>query len=242
MKILKAIFALMLIAALITSCSDGRVSSDGDLLIDKQTNITYRVAPSCYEPVALGKEHSRSNKQGYEKIYYLLGELSGNEWLTDSEYNVYRALGVKLPTLEEMNCQRMLVCEEGDTLVSINDVTDAQSVKALINAYLNGERAEYIGLKADSVLKLKLRSALYPYIQYSLTYYEYENGCILKDTTDDIASYKYLTDDDGVEISVEQNADGSYTVTYNYGKYFIRNESDGTFVRVGQDVYDIIRG
>ena len=136
----------------------------------------------------------------------------------------------------------MLVCEEVDTLVSINDVTDAQSVKALINAYLNGERAEYIGLKADSVLKLKLRSALYPYIQYSLTYYEYENGCILKDTTDDIASYKYLTNDDGVEISVDQNADGSYTVTYNYGKYFIRNESDGTFVRVGQDVYDIIRG
>lgn len=242
MKILKAIFALVLVASVITSCSDGRISSDGDVLIDKQTNITYKVAPSCYEPVSLGKEHSKSNKQGYEKIYYLLGELSSNEWLTDSEYNVYYATGIKLPTLEEMSCQRLLVCEEGDSLVSINDVTDAQSVKALIDAYLNGERAEYIGLKADSVLKLKLRSAIYPYIQYSLTYYEYENGCILTDATDDIATYKYLADESEADISVEQNADGSYTVTYDYGKYFIRNESDGTFVRVGQEVHDIVWG
>ena len=242
MKTVKTIMVVLLLCVLLVSCADARFASSGNVLVDNKTNIEYNVAPGCYEPVSLGKEVAKVDKGSYEKIYYQIGELSINEWLTDNSYNVFYADGVKLPTFEEMMFNRILVCEEYDQLVCINDITDSSLVSALIDGYNNGTPSKYMEFKADEVLKLKFRSAIYPYLQYSLTYYEYTDGCFFEDTTDDIENYKYLTNDEFVDITVDPNDDGTYTVRYDYGKYFIRNEADGTFVKVGEEVHEIIRG
>ena len=240
MKVLKTAICVLLMCVALVSCANKRLTPSGDKLVDGKTDIEYNVAPMCYEPVSLGKEFARSDRQDYEITYYQMGELSTDEWLCDGEYNVYYADGVKLPTFEEMSINRILVCQEDEALISIKDITDEELVLAVIDAYKNGEATEYIGLKADIALKLKFRSAIYPYLQYSLSYYEYTDGCIIEDKTDDISSYKYFTTDKSVEITTTENDDGTYTVTYNYGKYFIRNESDGTFVKVSEELYKII--
>ena len=242
MRSIKTVVLLLLACLLLSSCAGTRFSSDGSMLIDKNTKIEYNVAPSCYEPVSLGAEVTRDDNGSHKKTYYQVGTLSTDEWLTDDLYNVYYAKGIKLPTLEEMMCNRLLVCDDGEQLIALLDVTDADAVSAVISAYLNGEPSKYVSLGEHSSLKLKFRSAIYPYLQYSLTYYEYPNGCAYEDTTNDIENYKYLANDEFVDISVVDNGDGTYTVRYDYGKYFIRNESDGTYVKVGEDVASIIRG
>ena len=240
MKVLKMAICVLLACVVLASCANKRLMPSGDKLVDGKTDIEYNVASASYEPVSLGKEFARSDRQGYEITYYQIGELSTDEWLCDGEYNVYYADGVKLPSFEEMNFNRILVCQEDEALVSIKDITEKKLVLAVIDGYKNGEASEYIGLKADVILELKFRSAIYPYLQYSLSYYEYTDGCIIEDKTDDISSYKYITADESVEITTTENDDGSYTVTYNYGKYFIRNESDGAFVKVSEKLHEII--
>ena len=242
MKIIKTALIMLIACIALVSCANSRFSSSGTLLKDKHTNTEYNVAPSCYEPVSLGKEIAREDKGSYEKVYYQMGELSESEWLTDDSYNVFYAEGIKLPTFEEMMCNRLLVCKDTDQLVSLFDITDSTLVSAVIEGYLNGEPSKYISLGSHSVLKLKFRSAVYPYLQYSLTYYEYPDGCVYEDTTSDIENYKYLANDEFVDISVTENSDGTYTVRYDYGSYFIHNEADGTYVKVGKDLADIIRG
>lgn len=240
MKFLKVAICALLVCVLLCSCANKRLTPSGDKLVDKKTGIEYNVAPACYEPVSLGKEFARSDRQDYEVTYYQLGELSSEEWLCDGEYNVYYTDGVKLPSFDEMMINRVLVCREDQTLVGIKDITDESLVSAIIDGYKNGQATEYVGLKADVIYELKLRSPIYPYMQYTLSYYEYKDGCVLTDKTDDIENYKYFVSDDLVGITTEQNEDGSYTVTYNYGKYFIRNEADGSFIKLSDELGQII--
>ena len=240
MKLLKVAICALVLCLLLCSCANKRLTPSGDKLVDGKTGIEYNVAPSCYEPVSFGKEFAKSDRKDYEITYYQLGELSSEEWLCDGEYNVYYTDGVKLPSFDEMMINRVLVCREDQTLIGIKDITDEALVAAIVDGYKKGQATEYVGLKADVIYELKFRSAIYPYLQYTLSYYEYKDGCVLTDKTDDIENYKYFASDDLVDITTEQNEDGSYTVTYNYGKYFIRNEADGSFVKLSDELGQII--
>ena len=240
MRFIKIAICALVLCLLFCSCSNKRLTPSGDKLVDGKTGIRYNVAPVCYEPVTLGKEFARSDRQDYEVVYFLLGELSSSEWLCDGEYNVYYTDGVKLPTFEQMMINRILVCREDQNLIAIKDITDEALVDLVIDGYKSAPQTEYVGLKADVIYEIKFRSAIYPYIQYSLSYYEYKNGCVLTDKTDDIENYKYFASEDVVDITIVQNEDGSYTITYDYGKYFIRNEADGSFVRLSDEVGAII--
>ena len=242
MKILKTGIAIFISLILLVSCSSPRFSSSGETLIDNETGISYNVAPFCYEPTSLGEEISRFDNGAYEKTYYRIGDIAGEEWITDDAYNVFYAEGVKLPTLLEMSCNRLLVCEDGTQLIALRDITDGELVSAVIEGYVNGEPSKRVALGEHTALKLKFRSAVYPQLQYSLTYYEYKNGCVYEDVTDDLENYEYLVNDEFVDISVIENQDGTYTVRYDYGKYFILNEADGTYVKVSEDVAKIIGG
>ena len=240
MKIFKIAICILLTCLILCACTNKRLTPNGEKLIDNKTGIEYNVAPSCYEPIGLGTEYARSDRQGYDVTYYRIGELSPLEWLTDGEYNVYYANGVTLPSFDEMSFNRIVVCEEYDALISVKDITDASLVNKVIDGYKNAQETEYLGLKADAVYKLKFRSAIYPYIQYSLTYYEYTDGCKVQVNVDDITTYEYYTNDESVTITTAENSDGGWTVTYDYGKYFIRNEYTGDFFKVSDELADIV--
>lgn len=239
----KKIFVVVLLIALMMTCvcsCNSKFNYDGDMLVNKKSGIKYNYAPFCYEPTELGKKYATQKISGIETVYYTIGDLPENEWLANEDLTVFYAEGVHLPTFEEMSPDRILVCEEDYTTSSVADITDSDTVAKIIGEYRNGFSFESSYVIANTKYSLKFRSSSYPYLQYSLSYLEYEEGLVISDKVENTEDYKYLFDEKDVEISMIQNDDGSTTVKYDLGKYFLYSKWDGVFVRIGSTLTDKI--
>lgn len=233
--------ALLIAVTMICVCScSSKFNYDGDMLVDKKSGIKYNYAPFNYEPTELGKKYATQKVSGIEAVYYTIGDLSANEWLANEDLTVFYAEGVHLPTFEEMSPDRILVCEEDYTTSSIADITDSEAVTKILEEYKNGFSFESSSVIVSTKYSLKFRSSSYPYLQYSLSYLEYEEGLVISDKIESTEDYKYLFDEKEVEISLIQNDDGSTTVKYDLGKYFLYSKWDGVFVRIGSTLSDKI--
>lgn len=170
-KIMRALSLAVICGALLLSGCSGAakvVYQDG-MFVDKTHHVNYLDASISYEPVSLGEEYAQC---GSGKLYMITGT-DPKEWLTDT-YGVYYAEGVKLPTLPKMQPDNVQICIVSSISVGIGEITDADTIAALVDALENGERVSVpVG---ETSYQLKFRSAAVPYLQYCVTYVKCSDG------------------------------------------------------------------
>lgn len=176
--------ALLLSALLCQSCSGTLVNltyKDGQL-INKRLKLCYNAASTSYEPVSVGEAYGY-----YGDIDMTLYEITGldpREWLTQ-EYagtatTIFYNEDIVLPTLSEMDPNKMFICLNEAITFSIATVEDEAVIDELINLFENGEETEWPLIDSTVIYNLKFLSEdNYPHIYYNLIYGEFEEGCFL---------------------------------------------------------------
>ncbi len=238
MKKISLLAILLAVVLLICSCGNcscakkSKFRYENDMIVDEKTGIKYECAPFAYQPVSFGAKYATQEKSGIVTEYYQLGDMPTDKWLTNEDLCVFYAQGVELPSFEELNSNRILICEKGEQTVSLFDITDKEKVQSVIDEYLGARRIKGNPARSDVQYLLNFRGDSYPFLQYSLEYLEYEGGLVIYDKTDDISSYKYQYSESEAKISHEQNEDGSFTVSYDLGKYFIYSRYEGFYCQI----------
>ena len=185
-KTMKSIICLLSAAALLTSCSGTLVNlkyEDGQM-INKRLGLAYTPAPITYEPVALGEAYAY-----YEKAKMTLYQIEGvdaEDWLSQayagSATTIFYSDDYTLPTLSEIDPDKIYVCSNEEITYSIATVEDKEIINTLIDLFQNGEFAEWPLVDAINTFELKFHSDNnYPFLYYNLTYGEFPEGKFLYD-------------------------------------------------------------
>ena len=185
---MKRIISLALAIAFVLSlCSCKKTvnmeyTESGDL--EGENGVLYKYAPLGYEPTVQGEEYGLIKGVMEEKLYKI-GDEDPESWLT-TEYSgsatlVFYNEKIDLPTLSEMKCDTVFICEQDVNTYSVATVGgedskdvdgDREVIKALVEAVCDTESENEIWPRADAkeTFRLKMYSEKYPAIYYSLTY------------------------------------------------------------------------
>ncbi len=178
--------SLALAALLLSGCSGTLVNlkyEDGKML-NKRLGLSYLAAPTNYEPVSVGEAYGY-----YEKADMTLYEIKGldpKEWLTQSyagsATTIFYDDDITLPTLAELNPNKIYITESESVTVSIGTVDDPAVIANVVDLFVNGTYAEWPLIDSYKIYELKFYSEEnYPHIYYNLTYGEFEEGVFLYD-------------------------------------------------------------
>ena len=219
-----------------------KLETKQDGYYNEKLEVYYSIAPSSYEAMGYIKEAYAVDSHDF--TFHIVTDPNGNradaaQWLYDATnaallYNSDN----KLPTLEEMKPDAVDFFVEGNTRVNLVSVSDAEEIKAIIDCLDNPFcKKSSIRSELKDSYGLRFTSDGYKYIAYVLDYvefsqniYEYEKAEGYTDVADIEARYDFK---DGVEYEIIAEEDGSYTVKYNYGKYFIYDENVGRYYMAG---------
>ena len=178
--------SLGLAVLLLSSCSGTLVNLkyEGGQMINKRLGLAYTPAPTNYEPVSVGEAYGY-----YEKSDMTLYEIKGldpKEWLTQayagSATTIFYSDDSTLPTLSELEPNKIYVTEGESVTVSINTVDDQTVINKVIDLFENGTYTEWPLVDAYKTYELKFYSEeKYPHIYYNLTYGEFAEGIFLYD-------------------------------------------------------------
>jgi len=154
--------SLGLAVLLLSSCSGTLVNlkyEDGQM-INKRLGLAYTPAPTNYEPVSVGEAYGY-----YEKSDMTLYEIKGldpKEWLTQayagSATTIFYSDDSTLPTLSELEPNKIYVTEGESVTVSINTVDDQTVINKVIDLFENGTYAEWPLVDAYKTYELKFYS------------------------------------------------------------------------------------
>lgn len=184
--------AVLLAASLLCSCSSLKkftYDSDG-VLTGAGAGNGYRYAPLGYEPVAVGDGYALIDNE-MQEVLYRIGHEDPEKWLT-TEYvgsatMVYYSTDIDLPDLREMEPEKVLFCDRGDTPNCIYTIDKQDGDRALIEKLvelLYGEEAEEgIWPRSDinESYSLKFYSSDWPAIYYNVTYADCAGGNFIYD-------------------------------------------------------------
>jgi len=184
-RFLSLILALTIVAVSLASCKKVvkmEYTDEGDLRCENGT--VYKYAPLGYEPTVQGEEYGLIEGVMEEKLYKI-GDISPDEWLT-TEYAgsatlVFYNADLDLPTLSEMKCDTVYICEQDVNTYSVATVggedskdldRDRDVINKLLEAVCDTEAENEIWPRGDAkeTFRLKMYSADWPAIYYSLTY------------------------------------------------------------------------
>lgn len=170
--------ALCLVTLSLCACSKEKYefkTDENGNFVHPNTNVTYNVAPACYE--ALGTGETVVVEQGFFQFYEVNGSQS-QSWLYDRSVGmlIYDA-SLTLPTLLDMNVREVRVEKDG---LTESTVTASETIAALKSLYLEGESVPYNNTVASLVLSLRFCSADID-ICYVITYIEYAEDYIITD-------------------------------------------------------------
>ena len=173
--------AVLCAALLLCGCSKlHKLHSDGDVYVDRTTGVSYSPLSSCYEPVSRGEEYAKLDLAGVRYTLHAIGELAPTEYLCTVYNDVYCAEGVRVPTFEEWDISALYVCTNtamtaAALVLDADNGTDAQLIRSLRDAYLNGTRVTYPSFYtvAESYT-LRYAADNANGLYYCMTYIEYE--------------------------------------------------------------------
>lgn len=178
--------SLGLALIILSSCSGTLVNLkyENGQMINKRLGLAYTPAPTNYEPVSVGEAYAY-----YEKSDMTLYEIKGlnpKDWLTQayagSATTIFYSDDSTLPTLAELEPNKIYVTEGDSVTISIVTVDDIDAINEVIDLFENGEYAEWPLINAYTTYELKFYSEeKYPHIYYNLTYGEFEEGVFLYD-------------------------------------------------------------
>lgn len=175
---------LLLSALLSTSCGSLVVlsKSDDGMLVNKSKGLEYTYAPTYIEPVSVGDEYAVYKRSGMT-LYEIPG-LDPTQWLCE-EYTgssmVFYSPDIEIPTLEEFAPVTVYICVSDEITIAVATVDDAETIAAVVDAYMNGEEVTYPLVDSIAYYQLKFASDTYKGIYYNLTYAVFDEGYFIYD-------------------------------------------------------------
>ena len=173
---------LLLLAVVLAGCSnlvtlkyvDGKFTGGG---------CVYLPASPLYEPTMVGDAYAYYKKS--DVTWYTIGENDPTLWLTEayagSMTTVLHAESITLPSLRELNPEKIIVCQSDEVTIGLCEITDAEVIAAVVDCFENGDSAEWPVIGSMLSLDLKFYSSAWPQIYMNLAYDEFESGTFLYD-------------------------------------------------------------
>jgi len=227
--------ATLMLAVLLacTSCSSVTVmeSKDG-AYVNPDTGIVYHPAPANYESVAVNKAEviaSLGSADMEETYLYAIDGVTTKQFLTTSYNDVFYADGIVLPTLRQMNANRVLFTQTKVLTASLVQISEVDVLEKLVSAYEGtGFDSELMIFEDGCIRKLdfrlKFESADYPSIYYTLDYYSYSKEITLWEPIADAEHFEILYP--GVEVTTAEENGYLYAV-YHFGTDFLYDHVTG---------------
>lgn len=236
-KTLVAAISCLMPLLLLMSCAENKLIARQNGLYDEKNKIYYVYAPLNAEAVDYGDEICFKDAHNY--TYRALYDLNGNECDTDkliydseSRTLLYNS-EFGFPELSEFEPNRATFYIEENSAVILTSDDNPISVAELARTIENPS-IQYDALPAAETYRLKLYSEKYPYFTYYFIYIEYSKDKLVDDKVATLDGYSFRK---GVPHTETVNEDGSVTVTYNYGKYFLYDRNSG-LCHMAQYVHD----
>jgi len=181
---LRTVFAAVLASLLLSSCGgDGLVPlkyEDG-LFVNGSRDLSYVPAEINYEPTEMGEAYAYY-KHGNITLY-AIGENDPALWLTENyaggATTVFHDDSITLPTLAELNAEKIIVCLSADVNVAIMDITEADTIRAVTDLFAGGEECDWPLVDGTLRYDLKFYSSAWPQIYMNLIYGEFPEGKFL---------------------------------------------------------------
>jgi hypothetical protein len=149
---------------------------EGSNVVDKRHGITYELAPMC-NSVDIEKDELYAKYKDTE-FYKVVGIPVEIMLATETMgvIDVYYNVEYPLPTFEEFNADKALICAVEKISYAVGAMTPEQAQKAA-DLLINGERCDYPNaIDNDSVLHVYFGSNETPYVYYSVRYFEDYSG------------------------------------------------------------------
>ena len=149
--------------------------SDRQVYVMKSSGIEYNYASASYEPVTYLDKYA---KFGSNWMYNLL-DTDPEKWLYSDIGLMFYAKGEKLPTLSEMDPDKMFICTED---VCIGTVSRGETLDRLIKYISEGEAV--VRPESDEMLysyTCRFASKEYSWLYYSVTFIHTDRGNYLVD-------------------------------------------------------------
>ncbi|MBR2459645.1 MAG: hypothetical protein IKB34_00225 [Clostridia bacterium] len=155
-----------------------RSEDGGSTLTDPRKDITYELAPMCYEPVAYDVHSGVYAKYG-DTEYYMVRDADPTKYLCTIDMNVYDlyyANDISLPSLAEFAPNYTRVCKVEAIAVMIGSI-EAEDTEKLVDYYLSANTVDSSLISGvEETLYLKFMSEEYNFMYYNLVYYKTKNG------------------------------------------------------------------
>ena len=229
------IFTLTLLVCLSTlvSCAQNALLNRQGGLYDEKEQIYYSYAPMSVEAISYSPKAHIVDAYGY--TYHPVYDMKNNKCSTsdllyepDGHTLIYNS-EMGFPTILEFEASSAIFYISGDSDQRLSSVDDAAETVKLTEVFRNPS-IEYPGISATDTYKLRFFSEKYPYFAFVFTYVEYSSDYIVDVKVDSLEGYVF---EEGVTYEQTQNADGSWTVSYNYGKYFLYDRDSGLCYMAG---------
>lgn len=192
-KYIRSTIAILVLCTIfLTGCAkENKIEVVGvDLFKDKNTGVTYKVAPASYEAMAVTDELYAS--VGNAKLYKIDGA-DPEKWLSESTGSVFYAEDIELPSLAEMDVAYAEILLDGVTLATL----DNEFTLAKISAIFIEEESFSRPMVATYEINWRVRFAdeslgLY----YTLAYVEISEDYIVENSDGTTTNYgrKFLFD------------------------------------------------
>ncbi len=246
MKKIALISFVLVLALLMSSCSVFRRTAfnDDGSLEDSRKNITYKFAPACYEPIAIGDRYFTNRTSGVKYKFYKIEGLDPTEWLSDGNGSVLYASDVSLPTLSELDPYKILLCRTEQD-ITFETISDKEEIDEVLDVYLNGNAVEYPAIASQYSMTVKFCSSKYEGIYYKLTYFRLAADRTVYYPVDDPQSYTPELEGEGVEflgLLEDSGTESGYVAAYNVGRTFIYNSAEGRCVVAGDVLSEYVSG
>jgi len=204
----------IVLTALLASCSPKLKYEDGGYYCAKN-GVTYKLAELQYIPVTIGEKYAVLDDGGERTDLFTIQGASPEKWLTTEKGDLFYASSEKLPTLAEMDTDKILICTEGDAaVISLVEISNDANVDLITFTYNYGMEIEYPHEEeVNESLILRFTSEKYNWLYYNLTYVEFVIDVLDCDYPEDLSKYEYRDVDDSVTVTTVDEFECWYKVS-----------------------------
>ena len=189
--LLAVVVAIMACSVFSVSCKT-QLKYENGIFYCSKTKVTYKELDFQYLPVSISKEkYGELNENGTVTDIFSIENISPEKWLATADGRVFCALGEKVPTLDEMAVNKILICKEGTELtISIAEITSPESISTIVGSLAGNVKVDYPERgEAAELMTLRFSSSEYPWLYYNVSYVEFEKDVIITDYVSDYSTY-----------------------------------------------------
>ena len=195
---------------------------------NQKTGIVYVHAESYYEAAAVLAERTvaRIADMGDLTLYEMQG-IDPTQMIASADLDIFYAEGLKMPTLAEMNVDKVYVGQvaEGATLDNVvAEIEAVADIDALVTLYQNGTAFSEKDMLDDQLscsrYNLRFASSQYPAFYYCLTYRQYSEDVLVYERIDSQEGFVPTYTGEHITVSFETDGDELCAV-YNFGKHIL---------------------